>query len=723
MLISSTLFISRLKFAHKFILAGVMFLAPFMVALYYFQSELDNKDNIAIKERAGIACSKPVFQLIHDIDSRRLRVVNDAVFPPPRKAASLTDADSAIENDVREIDTAQEKYGDYLSTSKNWESLKEKLAAVQAMRDNPTDITNAHTQLSAQLNSFLNSIAVNSNLAIDPEVDAYSITDTLFMQAPSAIASAAEARDIEAQIAGSGKSTKDQKNQLTLLSKEFSDSSGNIRSDIEEEAHYNSSLSGSLNSIAQPLVEKYDRFSDLLNKRATRLSNQAADLTKIDGQYAQVAAASDLYFKEAPKSLDNLLAVRSVNYQKKRLSIDFCALIFVGLTCCLFIGMHRSIRDIGKELAQTASRIRNSQISEEDDNLITEMKPLLNIRGDNELIENVNDLQDAIIETNTRFKLYFKNKADKITTLVSAVRETSEMIGSLSDSLRSEKAELIECASQQSADIEKTAANIEEVVGSITETTEYSQKAAEIAQDASKSASDGADTTNRAAESIQRALESSQQIARVIGCINDIAIQTNILALSATGEADMAGANGRGYSVLAADIWKLSVDCASSAQNISNIFQEISGRIKESNSLVDENGDHFSQISRKCEMVANNIAKISSALDKQSSDVKNANQSIAEVDAITHQKAQLINRSAYPSDKMNEIARRLEQLVNQFGPDSNSDYCDNSNNKSEESEFTPGYRIAPSKHRTSPKAPTIPQQAGPFLPPKEGVLE
>ena len=124
---------------------------------------------------------------------------------------------------------------------------------------------------------------------------------------------------------------------------------------------------------------------------------------------------------------------------------------------------------------------------------------------------------------------------------------------------------------------------------SIDQVSSNAEESAVVAERSVKIAANGANVVNRSIEGmdiireqiqetskrIKRLGESSQEIGNIVALINDIADQTNILALNAAIQASMAGEAGRGFAVVADEVQRLAERSASATKQIEGLVKTI----------------------------------------------------------------------------------------------------------------------------------------------------
>jgi len=240
-----------------------------------------------------------------------------------------------------------------------------------------------------------------------------------------------------------------------------------------------------------------------------------------------------------------------------------------------------------------------------------------------------------------------------VNTAAASMGTTVHAIARSVDSLESSTDELAVAAGRVTSNVQTVAAGSEQVSGSIHEIAQNAHEAATVAGQAVDVAADTSATMAKLGES-------SIEIGNVVKVITSIAEQTNLLALNATIEAARAGAAGKGFGVVAAEVKDLARETAKATDDIARRVEMIQS----------DTGDAVSAIGRIAEIISqiNDFQlSIASAVEEQNSNAVEMNRSVVEASTGVTQIAGHIGDSRAPSENtLTWLAAELQAEVNKF---------------------------------------------------------
>jgi twitching motility protein PilJ len=283
---------------------------------------------------------------------------------------------------------------------------------------------------------------------------------------------------------------------------------------------------------------------------------------------------------------------------------------------------------------------------------------------------------------------------DQLRILVSRINETSERVVDSSRDTQQTALHLAEAAEHQAQEIAGASAAINEMAVTIDQVSANAAESAGVAERSVSIASNGAkvvqntirgmdtireqiqDTSKR----IKRLGESSQEIGDIVGLINDIADQTNILALNAAIQASMAGDAGRGFAVVADEVQRLAERSATATKQIESLVKTIQNDTNEAvismeqttaevvrgARLAQDAGVALEEIETVSANLAELIQNISNAARQQASSAGHISNTMNVIQEITSQTSSGTNATANSIGTLAELASELRDSVAGF---------------------------------------------------------
>ncbi|MDZ7642784.1 MAG: methyl-accepting chemotaxis protein [Woeseiaceae bacterium] len=283
---------------------------------------------------------------------------------------------------------------------------------------------------------------------------------------------------------------------------------------------------------------------------------------------------------------------------------------------------------------------------------------------------------------------------EKLRELVATINETAIMVDSAAKQTESTAVHMARAADNQNREISAAsesivsmAASIEEVSGNAERSSDVARHSVDVAHKGGEAVRRTIDGMNAIRETIQdtskrikRLGESSQEIGNIIELINDIAEQTNILALNASIQASMAGEAGRGFAVVADEVQRLAERSTNATKQIEVLVRTIQADTNEAvvsmersttdvvgGALLAENaGAALDEIEQVSNQIASLVQNISSSAREQAGSAADVTKRTTRLKEISAQTGKATTATAAAISKLSELASQLRQTVAGF---------------------------------------------------------
>lgn len=255
--------------------------------------------------------------------------------------------------------------------------------------------------------------------------------------------------------------------------------------------------------------------------------------------------------------------------------------------------------------------------------------------------------------------------ADLSDTLLQ-INDSADQVAIGSTQMAQSAQSLAEGATEQAGAVEELTATVEDVSSLSGSNAEAAEQAYLKVSAAEEEAQNGRKEMNALTGAMESISESSKQIQNIIGEIEDIATQTNLLSLNASIEAARAGEAGKGFAVVADQIGKLAADSAQSAVNTKELIIKSLGEIENGNAITKKTAEVLEKIIVSMSEFADVAKKSSEASKTEAGMLSQVKQGIEQISSVVQSNSASAEETSATSEELAAQSDALKLLVEKF---------------------------------------------------------
>lgn len=328
------------------------------------------------------------------------------------------------------------------------------------------------------------------------------------------------------------------------------------------------------------------------------------------------------------------------------------------------------------ELDQTIRHTSNDELGELADNF---SKTVVRLRDYIDYINEVSEKLQEIARGNLNFTLsheYVGEFAKIKEALMNISHSFNDTLGQINVSagqvaegsghVAAGAQTLSQGAIQQADAVDMLATHINDVSDGIQKTAAGAKKASEISQGVRSCILESNEKMQHMNRAIQKISNKSTEIHNIIKTIEDIAFQTNILALNASVEAARAGVAGKGFAVVADEVRDLASKSSEAAKNTTVLIDQTIEAVEEGSTMAKATADSMLEVVTQADEVDKLIEGIAEYAAKQASATAEVSRGIDQISGVVQSNQATAETSAAASEELSGQANMLKELVSKF---------------------------------------------------------
>ncbi len=256
-----------------------------------------------------------------------------------------------------------------------------------------------------------------------------------------------------------------------------------------------------------------------------------------------------------------------------------------------------------------------------------------------------------------------RNIIRTLVQIIYSLSEGSEQVSTAADQISCASQQLAEVSSEQAATMEEISSSLEEIHTKSLESTEMTKGAEQLMNMNIEKSGQSLKSIVEMTRRMGQIQEDSGEMLKIMKVIDEIAFQTNLLALNAAVEAARAGEHGKGFAVVADEVRNLALRAADAAKNTQLILDNTVERINQTTSAIKGINDNFEGIVESATVLGEKTSAITNASNEVTSGVTQITEATNQISITTQNVAANSEESASAAEELNVQAVSLSEAV------------------------------------------------------------
>jgi len=389
------------------------------------------------------------------------------------------------------------------------------------------------------------------------------------------------------------------------------------------------------------------------------------------------------------------LAVRApardfMTYTYKALLLEIIFILVFGAICGIFSArlgkkIGKSVRFCTERMQKLAQGDLKSPVpevhSKDETGALAEATSIV-VKSLNDIIGDIGRVLGAMANKNFNVQVeetqhfyvgdyadifkYIRNINYQLNATLSQISTASDQVFAGADQVAAAAQSLSQGATQQASSMEEVSAAVHTISSQVADSSQNCGEVKNTIYETAKLLTTTVEKMNEMKQAMTLINDTSNQISGIIKMIEDIAFQTNILALNASVEAARAGAAGKGFAVVAGEVRSLASKSAQAASDTAELIEKSIHAVKSGVEITSDTANAVSEVNQLSEQIVELIDKIASASQEQASMIGQITENIDQVSDVVQTNSATAEESAAASEQLSGQAEMLKEEVSKF---------------------------------------------------------
>ncbi len=359
--------------------------------------------------------------------------------------------------------------------------------------------------------------------------------------------------------------------------------------------------------------------------------------------------------------------------------------IVIEITCMIrfaFAQLLEPIKKVSDQMAALADGDFSVPLDmEQDDSEVGSMVAAIDFMKQN-LLSIIQEIADVLEEMGNgnyqvkieqhyvgefiRIKDSFAKIMEKMRETLTTLKEVSVQIDSGSEQLAFAAEDLAQGSTDQAGQVTELVSAFESMTESMESNVEKTRESVVLASQAAEALSQGNDKMQELKTAIGDISRCSEQIGTIIGAIEDIATQTNLLSLNAAIEAARAGEAGKGFAVVAEQVKNLAEESAKAAGKTTKLIETAISAVNSGIAIADETAADMDKVMSSASVATERMGEVAQILQSDVERMRQVRANLQQVSAVVDNNSATSQETAAVSEEQKAQVESMVQLMSRF---------------------------------------------------------